>query len=77
VRFADGVLTIKGETSEEKEEKKKDYPLGRRFGSFRRSVPGPRWRRDRQDGGKPQEWCADGGFAEIGGGTEKREKDHD
>jgi len=38
VKFADGVLTIKGEKKEEKEEKKKDYYMSeRRFGSFQRS----------------------------------------
>ena len=42
VKFADGVLTIKGEKKEEKEEKKKDYYLSeRRFGSFQRSFPVP------------------------------------
>lgn len=39
VTLADGVLTIKGEKREEKEEKQKDYHLTeRRFGSFRRSL---------------------------------------
>ncbi len=38
VKFADGVLTIKGEKKEEKEEKKKDYYMSeRRFGSFQRA----------------------------------------
>jgi HSP20 family protein len=38
VKYADGVLTIKGEKKEEKEEKKKDYYMSeRRFGSFQRS----------------------------------------
>ncbi|HET7848769.1 MAG TPA: Hsp20/alpha crystallin family protein [Pseudolabrys sp.] len=38
VKCADGVLTIKGEKSEEKEESKQDYYLSeRRFGSFQRS----------------------------------------
>ncbi len=38
VKFADGVLTIKGEKEEAKEEKKKDYYLNERsFGSFQRS----------------------------------------
>jgi HSP20 family protein len=38
VKFADGVLTIKGEKQEEKEQKKKDYYLQeRKFGSFERS----------------------------------------
>ena len=43
VKVADGVLTIKGEKREEKEEKSKDYYLSERsFGSFQRSfqVPG-------------------------------------
>jgi HSP20 family protein len=43
VNFADGVLTIRGEKREEKEEKKKDYYLSeRRYGSFSRAlrVPG-------------------------------------
>jgi len=38
VKVADGVLTIKGEKQEEKEEKKKDYYLQERsFGSYQRS----------------------------------------
>jgi len=42
VKFADGLLTIKGEKREEKEEKKKDYYLSeRRFGSFQRSFHVP------------------------------------
>lgn len=42
VKFADGVLSIKGETQEEKEEKKKDYYLSeRRFGSFQRAFQVP------------------------------------
>jgi HSP20 family protein len=42
VKFADGVLTIKGEKKEEREEKKKDYYLSeRRFGSFQRSFRVP------------------------------------
>ena len=42
VKFADGILTIKGEKTEEKEEKKKDYYLSeRRFGSFQRSFQVP------------------------------------
>ncbi len=43
VKFADGVLTIKGEKQEEREEKKKGYQMRERsFGSFERSfqVPG-------------------------------------
>ncbi len=37
VKLSDGVLTIKGEKQEEKEEKKKDYYLSeRRYGSFAR-----------------------------------------
>ena len=43
VTVADGMLTIKGEKSEEKEEKKKDYHVSeRRFGSFRRSFALPK-----------------------------------
>jgi HSP20 family protein len=42
VKFADGLLTIKGEKQEEKEEKRKDYYLSeRRFGSFQRSFQVP------------------------------------
>jgi HSP20 family protein len=42
VKLADGVLTIKGEKQEEKEEKKKDYYLSERsFGSFQRSFQVP------------------------------------
>ena len=37
VKYADGVLTIKGEKKEEKEEKKADYYMSeRRFGTFQR-----------------------------------------
>ena len=42
VKFADGVLTIKGEKQEQKEEKKKDYYLSERsYGSFQRSFQAP------------------------------------
>jgi HSP20 family protein len=42
VKLSNGMLTIKGEKSEEKEEKKKDYYLSeRRYGSFQRSFPVP------------------------------------
>jgi HSP20 family protein len=42
VKVANGILTIKGEKQEEKEEKKKDYYLHeRRFGSFERSFEVP------------------------------------
>jgi HSP20 family protein len=42
VKVADGVLTIKGEKHEEKEEKRKDYYLSERsFGSFQRSFQVP------------------------------------
>ncbi|MEW5423345.1 Hsp20/alpha crystallin family protein [Amorphus sp. 3PC139-8] len=42
VSVANGVLTIKGEKKEEKEEKQKDYYLSeRRYGSFQRSFPLP------------------------------------
>jgi len=42
VKFADGVLTIKGEKTEEKEEKKKDYYLSERnYGAFQRSFQVP------------------------------------
>jgi HSP20 family protein len=42
VKLADGVLTIKGEKQEEKEEKKKDYYLHERsFGSFQRAFQVP------------------------------------
>jgi HSP20 family protein len=42
VRFTSGVLSIKGEKKEEKEEKKKDYHLSeRRYGSFQRSFTVP------------------------------------
>ncbi|HTV30000.1 MAG TPA: Hsp20/alpha crystallin family protein [Xanthobacteraceae bacterium] len=42
VKVANGVLTIKGEKQEEKEEKNKDYYMRERsFGSFRRSFSVP------------------------------------
>ena len=42
VKFANGVLTIKGEKQEEKEEKKKDYYVRERsFGSFQRTFEVP------------------------------------
>jgi len=42
VKVANGVLTIKGEKQEEKEEKKKDYYLSeRRYGSFQRAFQLP------------------------------------
>ncbi|MHA1134650.1 MAG: Hsp20/alpha crystallin family protein [Alphaproteobacteria bacterium] len=42
VKFADGVLTIKGEKKEESEEKQKDYYHSeRRFGAFQRSFRVP------------------------------------
>ena len=42
VKFADGVLTIKGEKQDEKEEKKKDYYLHERsYGSFHRALQLP------------------------------------
>jgi HSP20 family protein len=42
LQLADGVLTIKGEKKEEKEEKTKDrYVSERRYGSFRRSLQVP------------------------------------
>ncbi len=42
VKFSNGVLTIKGEKKEEREEKKKDYHLSeRRYGSFQRSFTVP------------------------------------
>ena len=42
VKVADGVLTIKGEKREEKEEKNKDYYVSERsFGSFQRSFQVP------------------------------------
>jgi HSP20 family protein len=42
VRFADGVLTIKGEKQEEREEKKRGYSMRERsFGSFERTFQVP------------------------------------
>jgi HSP20 family protein len=42
VKFADGVLSIKGEKKEEKEERKKDtYLSERRYGSFQRAFRVP------------------------------------
>jgi HSP20 family protein len=40
ISVTDGVLTLKGEKSSDREEKDKDYHMvERRYGSFRRSVP--------------------------------------
>jgi HSP20 family protein len=42
VKYSDGMLTIRGEKEEAKEEKKKDYHLSeRRYGSFQRSFSVP------------------------------------
>jgi HSP20 family protein len=42
VKYSDGMLTIKGEKEEAKEEKKKDYHLSeRRYGSFQRTFSVP------------------------------------
>jgi HSP20 family protein len=42
VKYADGMLTIRGEKEESKEEEKKDYHLSeRRYGSFHRSFSVP------------------------------------
>ena len=42
VKIANGVLTIKGEKQEEKEEEKRDYYVRERsFGSFERTFPAP------------------------------------
>jgi HSP20 family protein len=42
VKFADGVLSIKGEKTEEKEDKSKDrYLSERRYGSFQRAFRVP------------------------------------
>jgi HSP20 family protein len=42
VKYASGAITIKGEKTEEKEEKRKDYHLSeRRYGSFQRSFSVP------------------------------------
>ena len=42
VKLSEGVLTIKGEKEEQKEEKQKDYHISeRRFGSFQRSFELP------------------------------------
>jgi HSP20 family protein len=42
VKFAEGVLTIKGEKQEEREEKKKNYHMSERnFGSFERTFQVP------------------------------------
>jgi HSP20 family protein len=42
VKFANGVLTIKGEKEDEKEEKQKDYYVRERsYGSFERSFQVP------------------------------------
>ena len=57
VKFADGVLTIKGEKKEESEEQQKDYYRSeRRFGAFQRSFRVP----DGIDGDKIEANVKDG-----------------
>ena len=57
VKFADGVLTIKGEKKEESEEQQKDYYRSeRRFGAFQRSFRVP----DGVDGDKIEANVKDG-----------------
>jgi len=77
VKFADGVLSIKGEKTEEKEDKGNDrYLSERRYGSFQRAFRLP----DGVDADKIaalQEWRADGDGAEDAGGCSQREEDPD
>ena len=76
VKFADGVLTIKGEKREEKEEKKKDYYLSeRRYGSFQRSFPVPESVDADKIEAKFVERRAHGKIAQERRGTEEREED--
>ena len=76
VQLADGMLTIKGEKQEEKEEKTKDrYVSERRYGSFRRSVAGTRQRRRREDRSELQERRPDRHTAEVAGSAEEGEDD--
>jgi len=74
VKFADGMLTIKGEKKEEREEKKKDcYLSERRFGSFQRSFQLP----DRVDADKIEASFKNGVLTVVmpkSAETQKREK---
>jgi HSP20 family protein len=66
VKFAKGVLTIKGEKQEEREEKKKGYQMQERsFGSF----SSPRGHRHRQDQDEVHEGSACSNPTEGCGGT--------
>ena len=70
VKVVGDVLTIKGETHEEKEEKKPDFHLReRRFGAFERVLRVPE-ASTRQDRGELQEGRPDGHAAEDRQGAE-------
>ena len=76
VKVADGILTIKGEKQEEKEEKKKDYHLSERsYGMFQRSFRVPENVDPRKDRGELQEGRACGDLAEKGRCPNIRQKD--
>ncbi len=76
VQLADGMLTIKGEKQEEKEEKTKDrYVSERRYGSVPPLAAGSRQRRRREDRSQLQERRSDRHPAEVSGSAEEGEDD--
>ena len=77
VKVAGGVLTIKGEKQQDKEEKKPDFHLRERRGSARSSVVlrVPDGVDARQDRGELQEGRADGHAAEGGRGAKACQDD--
>jgi HSP20 family molecular chaperone IbpA len=76
VRFADGVLTVRGEKQEEKEEKKKDYSLNERsYGSFHRALQLPSGIDEDKIEATFKKWRAEGDVAEECGGAEGGKED--
>ncbi len=76
VKVAGGVLTIKGEKQQEKEEKKPDFHMReRRFGVVRARFAHARGRRRRENRGELQEGRADGHAAEDRRGAEAGQDD--
>ena len=75
VKFADGVLTIKGEKKDEKEERKKDYYLRAPLWLLPAQLSGSGERGCEQDRGQVRQRRAHVKVAEESRGTEEREED--